>query len=153
MRPKCLFETYCPVAILISRCCNVLNEATVFLGCLRYLDNNLDNDAARGYIVAVGDEDLVHDWDIFVAKEEAVRLERNQQPNPEPISVTTLDGRPTDRQYPSQRQVSRFLKRRLKGQRAKLQSHLATFRATGQIDSSTECSDDDTDINSDNETE
>lgn len=111
------------MSILISRSCNVINEASILLMCTYHLDSDhLDSGKRKGtadqYLEHVGNEDFLQHWRAFVKEDEEKR------------------GRRRRNRSSAQRQVFRYIRELTKEQESKLRACLDRFRETGELDPS-----------------
>ena len=127
-------KTCTQVSLLISRSCNVINEASIILLCIKHLDSHTGADAAERYLERVGNGDLLQDWQAFVVEDQRRREERRGERGGR--RATTTRNR-NNYQSSAQRQVSRYMEGLTKAQESKLRACLARFRETGELDSST----------------
>jgi hypothetical protein len=123
------------VSILVSRSCNVINEASILLLCIYHLDSHKRAGAADRYLERVRNEDFLQLWRAFV-KEDNEKRERRKRERGRIRATTTASSRSND-QSSAQRQVSRYIKELTMAQESKLRLCLSRLKETGELDPST----------------
>lgn len=123
------------MSILISRSCNIINEASILLLCIYHLDSNKSAGAADQYLERVGNEDFLRLWRAFVKEDKEKRDKRRRERGG--VRPTMTGSNRNNDQSSAQRQVSRYIKELTMAQESKLRACLNRFRETGELDPST----------------
>ena len=137
--------------LLISRFCTVTNTANTLVRCIHHLDANRHDGAATNFIASIGYNDITDGWKRF-ANEDNQRREERKRKRREERRRERRDDQAQNTQRPSggnlsrrQRQVRRYIKKLAMDEKARLGKCLRSLRDTGEIDSSSSASGEESD--------
>lgn len=129
------------VIILLSRSCNVINETTLLVMCIYYLDQYRDDpDATQRYIQSIRNEDMLERWKLFLANQENKKKQKieTSEHAKKQGSADVKHARkqiPADKKlFPAQRQVSRYIKALTRDKEHELRACLSRLRNGDELD-------------------
>ncbi|KAH8586062.1 hypothetical protein B0O99DRAFT_695852 [Bisporella sp. PMI_857] len=126
---------YQNLSILISRSCNVINEAIILFSCINHLDSDKSAGAADRYLENFGNKDFFQLWRAFIKEDKKKRNKRRKERRGVCAITAWLNWNSV--QSSERRQVSRYIKKLMIAQESKLQACLDRFREAGELDPST----------------